>query len=58
MRYMVSYQYHNGQCGNQSCDTPAEARQYIADNKHNWKSHSTFTFQSGLPLADLTPIEL
>lgn len=46
MKYMVAWSYGIG-CGggNWSFDTELEMNQYIADNKHKWRSHSCFNYE-------------
>lgn len=44
MEIMVSFQYHSTLCGNQTFTNTADALRFVAENRHNWRSHSTFTF--------------
>lgn len=45
MRFMVSYQQLDRMCGNMTFDTEFEANLFIVANRHNWLSHSVFTYQ-------------
>ncbi len=58
MKYLVSYQYHGGLCGNQSCDDADAARLFVSNNIIHWKSHSAFTFADGLAITELNPTTL
>ena len=55
IQYMVSYWLISGLCGNRTCESPFEARKYIKENKAQWRSYSTFTFEPGQAVGELTP---
>lgn len=57
-KYMVSYRLYGGSCGNQCFEKPEDGLKYIADNKAMWTSHSTFSYEAGLAIGELTPVDL
>ncbi len=58
MKYVVSYQYKDGPCGNQSFESEKEMNLYIEYNRGLWSSYGTFTFTpNGSGISDLTPIK-
>jgi len=54
MEFMVSYQLFNGLCGNICRPTLELAEECARLNWGTCQSISIFSYQSGLPLADLT----
>ena len=54
---MVSYN-QNGVSGNQCFDDPTKAKKFIEENKHNWSSYSTFTYEPVGGVMPLTPVAL
>jgi hypothetical protein len=55
IRYMVSYWTLEGPSGNKTWDTPEEAMKFITAHSPYWRSFSTFTYEEGQAVGELTP---